>query len=96
MLNVTINLEGKTQSDIENALGEVTRLLREGYTSGHNSNNTSAYHFDVEGEAVDVECVCNECGQVGTRKDFLGGRKTKLKCPDCESASIHEFETVEA
>jgi len=50
MMNLAITIEGRTESDLEFALQEVTRLVGEGYTSGGNSNDTGSYSFNVSGE----------------------------------------------
>jgi hypothetical protein len=63
MLKVTITLEGKQDSDIENALNEVKRLLSEGYKSGFNKNESSNFNFSTEGEEEESTCVCSKCGQ---------------------------------
>lgn len=44
---ITITMRGDDEHECELALDEVVRLLREGYTSGHNSNDTSAFYFDT-------------------------------------------------
>lgn len=46
----TIVIEGKKEGDIELAAEEVLRLIREGYTSGMNSNSTSRFHFENSGD----------------------------------------------
>lgn len=72
MLKVTIALEGKNDSDIENALNEVKRLLSEGNRSGFNENDSGKFEFFTEGqeepdeEEADEEertFVCSKCGQ---------------------------------
>lgn len=49
MLNrkITIVVSGADEGDIESAIAEAVRHVNEGYTSGHNRNDTGAYHFDV-------------------------------------------------
>lgn len=42
---ITITLRGNNDGDLESALDEVLRLLREGYQSGHNSNESGAFYF---------------------------------------------------
>lgn len=49
-LNVTIEASGKTQGDLELALEEALRLIREGNNQGFNRNEDGSFHFDVEGE----------------------------------------------
>ena len=46
-LELTIQIEGETESDLEYALEEVTRLVREGYSHGFNSNDTGSFNFDI-------------------------------------------------
>lgn len=55
MLTITITATGKTSDDLELAIGEVTRLLSEGNTSGFNRNETGSFTFDISGE--------EECGE---------------------------------
>ena len=47
MLELTITIKGKDTADLEVALEEVTRLVGEGYTSGHNANDTGRFDFDI-------------------------------------------------
>ena len=45
--SVTIVLHGDTDEDIEQAFEEAVTLINAGNTSGHNSNDTGAFSFDV-------------------------------------------------
>lgn len=47
MLTAKIELHGDTERDIELALDEVRRLVSEGYTSGHNRNDTGKFTFTI-------------------------------------------------
>jgi hypothetical protein len=51
----TITVSGETQSDIEAALEEVLKLVREGYLSGVDSNESGEYSFDSTGEYKENE-----------------------------------------
>jgi hypothetical protein len=53
MLDLTINIEGHTDLDLESALEEVKRLVSEGFRSGSNSNSTGSFKFNINGSAVD-------------------------------------------
>jgi hypothetical protein len=53
MLDLTINIEGHTESDLEIALQEVKRIVSEGCLSGFNSNSTGSFKFNINGSAVD-------------------------------------------
>ena len=55
MLNLSIEIEGKTQGDLELAVGEVLRLIGEGYLGGANENDTGGYRFSVSGEEEEPE-----------------------------------------
>ena len=55
MLNLTVNVEGKTSGDLELALQEIVRLVSEGYLSGGDGNDTGDYHFDILGEEEECE-----------------------------------------
>lgn len=46
----TITVTGESQSDVEIALEEVLRLVREGYLHGHNSNETGEFFLESTGE----------------------------------------------
>jgi hypothetical protein len=50
MLDVTINIEGKTLHDIELAIDEAKRQISAGYYSGMNGNEDGEYSFTVSGE----------------------------------------------
>ena len=45
--SVTIVLHGDTDEDIEQAFEEAVTLINAGNTSGHNSNDTGAFSFDI-------------------------------------------------
>lgn len=78
---VTITIEAKGESDVADALTEVSRALREGYLSGSNENSTGSYEFDCEGEFNACEVQCDNCGNYGTIEEFRQGRKRKMSCP---------------
>lgn len=44
---VTITVCGNTDDDADLALDEVFRLLKDGYTSGHNGNESGAFYFST-------------------------------------------------
>lgn len=50
MLTLTVNIEGNQPGDLEIAIEEVARLIREGYLCGMNSNDTGKFNFNVAGE----------------------------------------------
>jgi hypothetical protein len=50
VLILTIEIAGHDWNDLEYALEEVTRLVRETYTSGTNANDTGGFTFDISGE----------------------------------------------
>lgn len=45
---ITIELSGQSEYDCDIALDEAVRLLKEGYTAGHNSNESGSYSFFYE------------------------------------------------
>lgn len=45
---LTVEVVGREANDLEFGLEEVLRLVRESYTSGHNSNNTGQFVFSIE------------------------------------------------
>lgn len=50
----TITVSGKSESDVQTALEEVLRYLKEGFLSGGNSQDyDNYYHFDSTGEYQD-------------------------------------------
>ncbi len=42
-----VEIEGRHEIDLEDALEETLRLVREGYLSGSNSNDTGRFTFDI-------------------------------------------------
>ena len=45
---LTIEVVGREDGDLEFVLEEVLRLVKEGYTSGHNSNGSGNFRFSTE------------------------------------------------
>lgn len=43
---ITINLSGQTEADVEDAFEEAVERLKGGFTSGHDSNETSSFSFE--------------------------------------------------
>mgnify|MGYP006921652903 CR=1 FL=1 len=54
-MKLTIEITGNNPSDLEAAVDVVQQKIREGYLSGFDSNDTGAYSFTIEGEAVAKE-----------------------------------------
>ena len=50
MLNLTINIEGRTESDILLALEEAKRVIDKGTRFGQDKNESGNYNFSIEGE----------------------------------------------
>ncbi|KKK72987.1 hypothetical protein LCGC14_2898390 [marine sediment metagenome] len=50
MLTGTIELTGKTTSELELAAQEATKKIAQGYLGGSDSNDDGAYFFKVSGE----------------------------------------------
>lgn len=50
MLKLTVNISGKSFSDLEIALEEVTSKVSQEYVSGMDRNESGRYHFEIEGE----------------------------------------------
>ena len=48
-------INGKRTDDLTIALQEVTRMIREGYTSGHDSNDDGNYEFDINGKEEEYD-----------------------------------------
>lgn len=48
----TIIIRGTEDSDVEMVLEEVLRLIKEGYHSGLNSNDTGSFEFDSKEEEL--------------------------------------------
>lgn len=44
---IVIELEGDTEDDLDLALAVVCSKVKQGFTSGHDSNDTGNYRFDV-------------------------------------------------
>lgn len=45
-----INIEGKTDSDIELALEEILRLIKKDFTSGLDINDSGSFDYGIRGE----------------------------------------------
>lgn len=48
---ITLNLEGKTEGDLELALEEALSKIKSGYLTGMDSNDSGAFSFDVKNQA---------------------------------------------
>ena len=55
MLKGTINFEGKTLGDVEDAINEALRVIGEGNRMGMNSNDDGEFSFNITGEDEWVE-----------------------------------------
>lgn len=44
---ITLVVRGCDESDIELGIEEAVRHVKDGYHTGHNSNDTGAYYFEV-------------------------------------------------
>lgn len=53
-LSLRVQCNGHTFSDLELALEEVLRLVREEYRVGSDRNDTGRYYFKVRGDEVDT------------------------------------------
>ncbi len=55
MLRLTVKIEGRTLSDLDDALAEVRRsVVADGNTSGFDRNEDGRYSFDLDGEEEDA------------------------------------------
>jgi hypothetical protein len=59
-MKLVINIEGHMDGDLETALEEVLRLVRQGFFSGLNSNDTGRFHFFTEGPAVKSYAIARQ------------------------------------
>ena len=50
MLELTVNITGKTNGDLVLALGEVLRLVSDEFTSGQNGNEDGDFSFHSIGD----------------------------------------------
>ena len=48
--HLSIEIYGADDSDLETALQEVTRLTQQGFTSGHDKNDTGGFAFAITDE----------------------------------------------
>lgn len=55
MLKGTINFEGKSYSDIEFAIEEALRVIKNGNRSGMDSNESGEFDFVITGEEEEEE-----------------------------------------
>ena len=72
-MKVTLTVTGHNQSDIVAALNEVIRKVEQGYTSGHDSNTTGSFTFDVDGEEIVNYAIKNEQDEISkqTYSDYF-------------------------
>jgi hypothetical protein len=47
MFDLSLTIKGDTEDDLELAMLEILRLIREGFTSGFDSNESGSYSFTV-------------------------------------------------
>lgn len=48
MYDLSLTIKGDTEEDVEIAVEEVLRLLKDGFTSGIGSNESGSYEFTVQ------------------------------------------------
>lgn len=56
-MELKISIEGHREGDLESALQEVLKKVKEGYTSGADSNDTGGFHFEIHGSPVEKYAV---------------------------------------
>jgi hypothetical protein len=73
MLELTVNAKGLDAGDLEQALEETLRLVRGGFTSGFDSNDTGRYSFEITGAGAIVNWVYHpELGEdVGVEAEIV-------------------------
>lgn len=52
---IVIVARGDTEADLENAINEAIRLVKQDYAEGGNSNETSGFYFNKEDNVPDGE-----------------------------------------
>ena len=55
MKKLTVEITGKSISDLEQALDEIKRLVSDGFTTGHDSRSTGSHHFRITNEKMHKE-----------------------------------------
>lgn len=67
---LTVEVIGTDDSDLEFGLEEVSRLVKEAYTSGHNSNGSGRFHFSIEDYTIENARKASEksASALGKRK----------------------------
>lgn len=55
MLKGSISFEGKTQADVEMAIEEALRVIKNGNRSGFNENEDGEFSFEISGEEDEDE-----------------------------------------
>ena len=50
MLKLTVEISGADEGDLELALGDIRRLISEGFVAGNDGNSTGNYHYSISGE----------------------------------------------
>lgn len=59
-MNLNISIAGHKEGDLETALEEVLELVRQGYRSGSNSNDTGSFEFTVDGSPVENYAIAKK------------------------------------
>ena len=55
MKKLTVEITGKSISDLEQALDEIKRLVSDGFTTGHDSRSTGSHHCSIPNEKMHKE-----------------------------------------
>lgn len=66
---ISLNLEGKTDRDLELALEEAIKKIKEGYTSGSDSNDSGSYSLEVKREVrfIEDDDITEEAKHIATQ-----------------------------
>lgn len=70
-MKIHIEINGKSDSDIEVALEEVSKLINEGNTSGFNKNETGSYSFKYIDEPEEITPLQDFKNKVRNRRGAL-------------------------
>lgn len=63
-LTVKIEVEGHTESDLQEAIELIAKQVGKGFRGGHDGNDTGNYHYDVTGEPVHHYRVVRKNGKL--------------------------------
>lgn len=89
-LELTVEITGRTESDLVDALEMIKEKIEAGYTSGSDGGFGRDYSFDRRGTEIegdeddeDDEIKCEKCGNTFPESDMIHNDDDNEVCPHC-------------